>query len=92
MSDPDHTSGAVLEEETTVTDEAIETRWLVDGGRTTAHSDDSGDEVGDDSGDDSGDDAGDDSGDASDPADSGDDSGDASDAADSGDDSGGSDA
>lgn len=87
MSDPDQTSGAVLEEETTVTDEAIETRWLVDGGRTTAHSDDA-DDTGDDSGD-TGDDAGDDSGDA---ADTGDDSGDAGDAGDTGDDSGDSDA
>jgi len=83
MNDPDHTSGAVLEDEATVTDEAIETRWLVDGGRTTAHSDDA-DDAGDDSGD-TGDDAGDDSDDA---ADSGDDSGDAADAADTGDDSG----
>ncbi len=92
MSDPDHTSGAVVEEETTVTDDAIETRWLVDGGRTTAHSDDSDDtgDTGDDAGD-TGDDAGDtgdDAGDPGDVSDTGDDAGDTGD--DSGDDSGGS--
>ncbi|MGI8593569.1 MAG: hypothetical protein ACR2ML_04255 [Solirubrobacteraceae bacterium] len=89
MNHPHNMSGAALEDEATVTDDAIETRWLVDGGRTTAHSDDTGDDGGDEAADDAGDtgdvsDTGDDSGDT------GDDAGDTGD--DSGDDTGGSDA